>query len=149
MFTTLTRATYAAPTYAQARQVSRETSGHGASAQAYALREKILEVDAWLRTRPRPSVVEVHPELSFATLAGAPMAASKKTPHGARARRAALAAVGLEAPAWYPGSDFTEDDLLDACAAAWSAARCAAGSAVSYPEEPEVFGDAIPAAIRA
>ena len=147
VFTTLTRATYAAPTYAEAREVSLATSGSGAPAQAYRLREKLLQVDEWLRTRPPVRVVEVHPELSFAEIAGAPLLSKKREPDGAAARRRALTATGLVPPPFYPGSGFAEDDLLDACAAAWTALRCAAGTARSLPEEPEVFGDGLEAAI--
>ena len=32
------------------------------------LRERILEVDAWVRSRPTVTVIEVHPEVSFATM---------------------------------------------------------------------------------
>jgi len=39
------------------------------------------------------------------------------------------------------------DDLLDACAVAWTAARYAAGTAYSLPDPPEVFSDGIPASI--
>ena len=147
VFTTLTRATYAAETYAEAREVSLATSGAGAPAQAYRLREKLLQVDDWVRGRPAVRVVEVHPELCFAEIAGAPLLTKKREPEGAASRRGALAAVGLVAPPFYAGSGFAEDDLLDACAAAWSAARVVAGTARSLPDEPERFSDGIPAAI--
>jgi predicted RNase H-like nuclease len=150
VFTTLTRAAYAAETYEQGRAENlAATDGvRSASAQAYALRAKILEVDGWLRQRPAVDVIEVHPELSFARMTGSPILARKKDPDGVRQRREALEAVGLVAPAWYRGSGFGEDDLLDACAAAWSAVRYAAGEAESLPPVPEVFSDGIPAAIR-
>jgi predicted RNase H-like nuclease len=149
VFTTLTRAAYQAETYEQGRAANlAATDGlRSASAQAFALRDRILDVDAWVRTRPTVAVIEVHPELSFARMAGAPILTPKKDAAGLLARRAALAAVGLAAPAWYRGSGFGEDDLLDACAAAWSAVRYAAGAAQSLPEEPEVFSDGILAAI--
>jgi predicted RNase H-like nuclease len=149
VFTTLTRAAYQASTYEQGRAANlAATDGlRSASAQAFALRTRILDVDAWLRTRPTVAVIEVHPELSFARMAGVPIGTSKKDADGLRDRRAALASVGLTAPAWYRGSGFGEDDLLDACAAAWSAVRYAAGEAESLPEVPEVFSDGLPAAI--
>jgi predicted RNase H-like nuclease len=149
VFSTLTRAAYEAPTYAEAREAQlAATGGTGASAQAYALRAKILEVDGWLRNRPGVEVVEVHPELSFARMAGTPLLARKKDPEGVADRRAALRSAGLEVPGWLSGSGFAEDDLLDAAAAAWTAVRHSQGVAESLPEEPEVFGDGIPAAIR-
>ena len=48
-----------------------------------------------------------------------------------------------------PGAGFGEDDLLDACASAWSAVRHSLGRSESFPEAPEVFSDGIPAAIWA
>lgn len=149
IFTTLTRAAYEAPTYEQARAANiATTGGASASAQAYALGPKILDVDGWVRADPGTTVIEVHPELSFARMAGAPILARKKDADGVAARRAALLAEGLVAPAWFRGSGFGEDDLLDACAAAWSAARHDQGLTESFPAEPELFRDGIPAAIH-
>jgi predicted RNase H-like nuclease len=42
----------------------------------------------------------------------------------------------LQHPAW-PKSKVAEDDILDACACAWSAARIARGEHISLPAEPE------------
>ncbi|WP_162599684.1 DUF429 domain-containing protein [Nocardioides solisilvae] len=150
VFTTLTRAAYEATTYAEARaaQVA-ATGGTSASAQAWALRERILDVDGYVRGGPPARVVEVHPELSFAHLAGGPLVEPKRTPEGQRLRREALRAAGFPLPWLAAGPSYAVDDLLDACAVAWSAARCAVGRAVSFPEVPEVFSDGIPAAIRA
>lgn len=150
VFATLTRSAYLAETYEEARTHNLEATGglSSASAQSYALRTKILEVEAWIRSNPGVEVIEVHPELSFARLAGAPILPRKKDPDGIAARRAALGAVGLEPPMWMRGIGFAEDDLLDACAAAWTAVRHARGETESFPPAPEVFSDGIPAAIR-
>ena len=150
VFTTLTRAAYGAPSYAEAREANLRATGgtHSASAQAWALREKILDADTWVRSGPPMSVIEVHPELAFARMAGAPLLPGKRTTEGVQARRAALHSVGLTPPGWFRGSPFAEDDLLDACAAAWSGWRHSVGRAECFPEPPEVFGDGIPAAIR-
>lgn len=150
VFATLTRSAYTAETYEAGRVRNLEATGGrtSASAQAYALRTKILEVDEWVRSRPGVAVIEVHPELCFARLAGAPILPRKKDPDGVAARRAALVRAGLEPPMWMRGIGFGEDDLLDACAAAWTAVRHARGEAESYPPVPEVFSDGIPAAIR-
>ncbi|WP_457208148.1 DUF429 domain-containing protein [Nocardioides sp. P5_C9_2] len=150
VFPTLTRAAYEAQTYelARAAHLAATDGERSASAQAYALGPKVLEVDAWVRSGPGPEVIEVHPELSFARMAGSPVLARKKDREGVVARRAALLAHGLTAPAWSRGAGFGEDDLLDACAAAWSAARHERGASESFPARPEVFGDGIPAAIR-
>lgn len=150
VFSTLTRAAYRAGSYEEARAANLAATGgeSSASAQAYALGAKILEVDEWVRSGPGTEVIEVHPELSFARMAGSPLLVRKKDPAGARARRDALLAQGLRAPAWFRGAGFAEDDLLDACAAVWSAARHDRGDSESFPAEPETFSDEIPSAIR-
>jgi predicted RNase H-like nuclease len=90
--------------------------------------------------------VEVHPELSFASMTGGPLP-PKKTSAGVAARREALAAQGVAVPPLPPPARV--DDLLDACAVAWTARRHLEGKASSYPTEPEVFSDGLPAAIWA
>ncbi|MFM6849579.1 MAG: DUF429 domain-containing protein [Terrabacter sp.] len=149
IFSTLTRAAYLADTRLEADAANRSLVGQGVGAQAFALREKIVEVDAWLRTRPTVTVLEVHPELSFATMTGAPIKASKKTDEGRAQRLAALADAGLARPSVLEGQGYAADDVLDACAVAWTAARHAAGLARPLPDPPETFSDGIPAAIWA
>ncbi|MGL4177955.1 MAG: DUF429 domain-containing protein [Dermatophilaceae bacterium] len=147
VFTTLTRPAYLAADRAEADAVNRALSGQGVGAQAFALRAKIVEVDAWVRTRPTVEVVEIHPEVSFAEMSGAPITAGKRTEEGARRRLEALAAAGVARPSVLSGRGYATDDVLDACAVAWSAARRAAGAARSLPDPPEVFSDGVPAAI--
>ena len=149
IFSTLTRSAYAAATRLEADAVNRELVGQGVGAQAFALRDKIVEVDAWLRTRPTVTVLEIHPELSFTTMTGEPILASKKTDEGRSLRLEALAAAGIARPSVLQGQGYAADDVLDACAVAWSAARHANGRARSLPDPPEVFSDGIPAAIWA
>ncbi|HET6154677.1 MAG TPA: DUF429 domain-containing protein [Marmoricola sp.] len=150
VFSTLTRSAYLAETYAEGREQNlAATDDHfSASAQAYALRTKILDVDGWVRGSPGGVVIEAHPELSFARMAGAPLVERKKDPEGALVRRETLRRHGIAAPAWFSGSGFAEDDLLDACAIAWTAARHADGETESFPAEPEYFSDGLPAVIR-
>jgi predicted RNase H-like nuclease len=147
VFTTLTRSAYDAGSRAESDTVNRGLSGQGVGAQAYGLRDKILEVDAWVRSRPTVAVLEVHPELSFAVMTGAPVLTKKKTDEGRAARLAALAAAGIASPSVLKGDGYAADDVLDACAAAWTAARRTNGLARSLPEPPETFSDGIPAAI--
>lgn len=147
IFTTLTRAAYAEPTRAAADPVNRALTGQGVGAQAFGLRAKILEVDAWVRSRPTVRVLEAHPELCFATMTGAPIAAGKKTDEGRAARLAALREAGLASPSVLSGNGYAADDVLDACAAAWTAARWVDGEARPLPDPPETFSDGIPAAI--
>ena len=148
VFTTLTREAYLAGDRAAADAVNRGLSGQGVGAQAFALRAKILEVDAWLRTRPTVEVVEVHPEVSFTTMTGGPLP-GKRTPEGQQARLEALREAGIARPSVLKGSGYAADDVLDACAVAWSAHRRATGDARFLPDPPEVFSDGIRAAIVA
>jgi predicted RNase H-like nuclease len=73
---------------------------------------------------------------------------SKRTAAGLRAREDALSAAGVTPPAYQARQGYTADDLVDACAAAWSARRVACGTAESLPQSPETFSDGLPAAIR-
>jgi predicted RNase H-like nuclease len=93
-------------------------------------------------------VVEAHPELCFAALAGAPLPERKHSWAGAVRRRALLAAAGIEVPDDLgPAGAVPVDDVLDAAAVAWTAARVAAGAARSLPDPPEVLAGGVPAAI--
>lgn len=146
VFTTATRAALQSATHAEAVQVNRELAGSGLSIQAYGLGPKILEVDAWVRTAGR-TVIEVHPEVSFAELNGGHLGAAKSTAEGLEQRRSALLAQGIALPDPLHRPRVGADDVLDAAAAAWTARRYAAGDAVSLPDPPEVFSDGWPAAI--
>jgi predicted RNase H-like nuclease len=148
LFLTPIRAALQAHDLAAANAISRTVTGQGVSAQAFALRAKVLQVDGWVRTT-RTRVVEVHPELSFTVLNGAPLAANKRTPQGRTRRLELLQQVSLDLSGWATGRPrgVAVDDLLDAGAAAWSAARVATGLAHCRPDPPEQFSDAWPAAI--
>ena len=147
VFATLTRSAYLAPGRAEADAVNRGLSGQGVGAQAFGLRDKIVEVDTWLRGRPTVEVIEVHPEVSFAAMAGAPLP-PKRTEDGQAKRLATLAASGIARPSVLKGSGYAPDDVLDACAVAWSAHRRATGEGRRLPDPPEVFSDGIRAAIH-
>jgi predicted RNase H-like nuclease len=148
LFMTPVRAALLMPGPAEANTRNRELTGYGVSRQAFALAGRILQVDEWLADCRIP-VVEVHPELCFATMAGAPLADSKKTWAGMVARRALLARQGIAVPdeLGRPGALAATDDVLDAAAVAWTARRVAGGIARSYPDPPERFEDGSSAAI--
>lgn len=150
VFPTPVREALAATSHAEASAVHLRATGKGLSRQAYALGKKVLEVDAWARTAPMP-VIEVHPELSFATMAGHPLAHPKSTWAGSEERRALLASAGVAVPSdlGVAGGMAAPDDVLDAAAVCWTAQRFATGRAVSHPETPERFGDGHEAAIWA
>jgi predicted RNase H-like nuclease len=149
VFATPPRRAIEAGSYAEARAIGKELTGKGVSAQAYALRQKVLDVDAYVRVRPPLRVVEVHPEVSFAAMGGGPVAWSKRTWRGQHERRRLLATAGLVVPDDLGplGELSPADDVLDAAAAAWTALRVAHGQASSLPERPEAFSDGWPAAI--
>ncbi len=154
IFATPVRAALVEPDYATAVLVNRELTGQGFSRQAYGLRAKVLEVDALVRdpTTPLPAggpLLEVHPELSFAIMAGAPLVHGKKTWAGAVERQARLAEQDIVI-----GSDLGPDpgragvdDVLDAAAAAWTARRHRDGSARSLPDPPDRYSDEVTCAI--
>lgn len=121
-----------------AQEVSRQAMGQGISKQARALGPRILALDAVLAGRPGHRVVEVHPELSFALLAGRVLD-RKKSPDGVEQRLTALSE-------WIPGArglvalrprDVPIDDALDALAALWSAVRWRDGLARSLPADAQ------------
>jgi len=142
------------PSHADANRCCRELTGRGMSIQAWGLRGKLLEADEFRRAAAAapplydaPPLCEVHPELSFAALAGgAPLADSKHTPGGLAIRRALLAEAGIALPPRVPGA--AEDDLLDAAAVAWSAGRIAAGAAVTLGDPDQRADDGREIAIR-
>jgi predicted RNase H-like nuclease len=117
------------------------------SKQCFMLFPKIREIDAEIIPELQCRVWEVHPELAFWAMNGCqsvPLAKkikSRPNPEGMALRRELLTRNGfpvdrLQHPSW-PKSKVAEDDILDACACAWSAARIARGEHISLPAEPE------------
>jgi predicted RNase H-like nuclease len=146
VLTTPVREAVYAATFGEANAISREKVGSGLSQQAYALRRRIIEVDAYVRHDLPFRLVEVVPELSYAQLAGAPMTTRRGSAEGSRERREALAVAGIYTPAHAPVGVPTEA-MLDACAAAWTAHRVKAGEARSLPDAPATGSDGITSAI--
>lgn len=149
VFLTPVRAALLADTYADALATSRELTGQGISSQAYRLRAKILQVDRWRQGALTCPVVEAHPELSFAAMAGAPLRDSKSTWAGVARRGELLAAQGidLDGDLGLAGLRVGVDDVLDAAAVAWTARRVAAGSARRLPADTERFSDGVDCAV--
>jgi predicted RNase H-like nuclease len=148
VFVTPVRLALLIENHAEASALNRRLTGTGISRQAYNLRDKILQVDDWLRRAPS-LVVEAHPELSFGEMAGVPLADSKSTWPGAVRRRRLLVEAGLDVSGdlGLSGHQVGVDDVLDAAAVAWTAARIARGAARCRPDPPEEFSDGLPAAI--
>lgn len=153
VFMTPVRAALEAPDHATAKRLNTAAAGQSVSAQAYGLRQRILEVDGWLHDTQtgsdRPPVYEAHPEVSFAGLAGETLANGKRTWAGSEHRRMLLARDGIFVAGTLgaAGELAAVDDVLDAAAVTWTAARLATGDALSLPDSPEVFSDGLPAAI--
>ena len=132
VFFTPPRPVLEAPTYQEGNQLSRHDYERGVSAQAYALGQKILEVDPIAASNDR--IIEVHPEVCFCAMKGGPLDYSKHSWNGQAERRQLIARAGIELPdELEDAGTVPPDDLLDASAAAWTAWRVAAGRAQVLP----------------
>jgi predicted RNase H-like nuclease len=81
-------------------------------------------------------------------MAGHPLPDGKRTWAGAEHRRMLLAREGLfVGDLGEAGRRALVDDVLDAAAAAWTAARILTGDATSLPDPPEPTPDGLAAAI--
>lgn len=138
------RAVWAQVSYQAASQLCRELTGQGFSIQAWGLRAKLLEADRYRGNCGHP-LYEVHPELAFGAMAGAPLAHSKHTAAGRDLRGELLSRAGIEVPL-VPRAPVT--DTLDAAAVAWSAWRIATGQAVLIPARPQRDDQGLQIAIR-
>lgn len=125
-----------AESYVDANQILTALGVPKLSRQAWNLVPRVVEVTAIARSDRR--VVEVHPEVSFAVMAGQPLLWSKKSWNGLQQRRRLLVSAGIVLP---DGSEslagVVTDDVVDAAAAAWSARRVANGTARTFPDRPE------------
>jgi predicted RNase H-like nuclease len=148
VFMTPVRPALAEEDYAAATAVNAQLAGEGISRQAHGLRTKILHVDQWVR-QAQQRVVEVHPEASFACLAGGPLTVRKSTWAGVVRRWQLLARAGitLDDELGLAGEKAGIDDILDAAVVAWTALRVARGRARSIPDPPELFSDELPCSI--
>ena len=143
------RAVWGEPAYAAASLRCRELTGKGLSVQAWGLRAKLLDADAYRETCAHP-MYEVHPELAFSALSGAPLALSKHSALGLDLRRGLLARTGIVLPAGPapPVSRAPAADTLDAAVVAWSAWRIATGRAVVIPDRPQRDDQGLQIAMR-
>lgn len=120
-----------AATHADAVQACRDAGVPGVSQQAFALRHKIFEISESIDD---PRVYEVHPEVSFAAIRGAPLQYGKRSWNGHHERLSILTATGIRIPTKLGELRRAGvDDVLDAIAAAWTAERIAAGTAEWLP----------------
>lgn len=143
VFPTPVRTVLACSTYPDALEASRRACGVGLPKQSWFLVPKLRELDDVMRrVRLVDAILEVSPELAFAALAGAPLVDPKRSADGLRARRELLAPLfpGLDGllATRYPGT--APDDLLDACALAWSARRLQLGQGCRVGDEFDAVG---------
>lgn len=116
------------------------------SKQCFNLLPKIREVDGVITPDLQQRIYEVHPELAFWALNGEQAlelpkkVKSRANPPGLELRRTLLRDAGFPIdrlkPDNWPKSKVGEDDILDACACAWSAMRIFRGEHISLPPEP-------------
>ncbi len=129
--------------YGEARNVSRQHSipPKSPSRQSFGIFKKIREIDSLITPDLQSRVHEVHPEVSFWAMSErVDMPSRKKLEQGLHERRKALGAAGFPIHQ-LPGSPYrktqvADDDLIDACACAWSARRILRGEHISFPENP-------------
>ncbi|MCZ7665151.1 MAG: DUF429 domain-containing protein [Thermoleophilia bacterium] len=130
-------------TYEEAAAATRALSAKGRSLtrQSFGLFPKLREVDGLMTPERQAVVREVHPELCFATMNGdRPMVESKTNQEGQRQRISLLREAGFvsieETVSSLSGKGVRIDDILDAHACCWTAARIVRAEADRIPEEP-------------
>lgn len=138
VFPTPVRATLSAPSYEMACMISARTSGKKISKQTFCILPRIDYVDKILRMSPEliNSVYEVHPEVCFAYWnSGRPLQHPKKSGFGFMERLTIVEQVFGKSPydvrATVPRKQATDDDILDAFAALWTAQRIHDGTAIA------------------
>jgi len=151
VFSTPVRPAVSAATYDEARTASIAfTGGKSLSKQAWAITEKIRDVDRHIASATA-RILEGHPEVSFRAIAGSPIEHYKKSLPGAMMRRELLASEGIDLPIDL-GSGLkgaATDDVHDAAAMAWTARRVERGESDRFPsmDRAERFSDGIDSAI--
>ncbi|MFM9943565.1 MAG: DUF429 domain-containing protein [Hyphomicrobiaceae bacterium] len=116
------------------------------SKQTFNLFPKMREVDRLLTPELQRRVIECHPEAAFVQMNGgvaldlAKKIKSRPSEPGLALRRDLLERAGFPRALLdvKPGrvADAGPDDLLDACACAWTAARVRSGTAMRFPADP-------------
>lgn len=147
VFAVPSRAAIMAQDYREACRIALTTSEppRKVAKQTFNLFGKIREIDALMSPALQRRVKEVHPEVAFWALnGGQPLGEPKKVKSRPYPPGLALR-LGLLCGAGYPddllarlpkGVGAGADDLLDAAANSWSAARIATGTAQRFPAEP-------------
>ncbi|HEX2105427.1 MAG TPA: DUF429 domain-containing protein [Solirubrobacteraceae bacterium] len=128
VFLTPLRAAVEEPDFATATAAHAAATGKGISRQAHALSRMILDAEPVAAADER--MHEGHPEASFRAMAGMDLQEPKTSWNGLQSRIALLAEEGIELPADLAAAGRVRpDDVVDAAALGWTAARIAAGTA--------------------
>ncbi|MGO8951970.1 MAG: DUF429 domain-containing protein [Rhodomicrobium sp.] len=110
------------------------------SKQTFHLFPKIGEVDAVMTPALQSRVFECHPEVAFFVMNGRQALHEPKKRGGLDRRKSLLTAQGFSqeflSEAVFRRAEARADDILDACACAWTAARIFKGEAIRFPELP-------------
>ncbi len=136
-FPTPAHAVLGAESWDEALALSRQASGKGISKQAFNLMPKVRQIRSVIRPADQPRFSEVHPETSFAVMAaqaGVAPLQPKKMSEGKRQRQGLLASelgevVAQAALNHDRAAGASDEDVLDALAAAWTARRMVSGEA--------------------
>jgi predicted RNase H-like nuclease len=128
VFPTPVRAVLGATSYPEALEISRRVAGVGLSRQAFNLLPRMREVDGVVDPADQERIVECHPELAFARLAGRPLPEPKRTSAGRAERLDLLEPFAAGAAGLAPPRGARPDDVLDALVLATVAARVATGA---------------------
>jgi predicted RNase H-like nuclease len=131
----------AAKSYADASATQFACAGRKLSTQSFFIMDKIRQVDAVITPALQNRVREIHPEVTFYVLNGRqPARYSKKTLAGRQERIDLLShvfpTVAQAIDKTRRAGEVEPDDVLDALAAAWTAAQATLGQAVTLPERP-------------
>jgi predicted RNase H-like nuclease len=135
-----------AETREEADRITRSVDGRGVGAQAFAIYERVRQMDAVLSEKPglQDFVREIHPELCFMEWnGGVPMRDSKRTPEG-KAARARLVGEHFGDDARESVRDahrvrlVADDDIHDSFAALWTAERICRGKGRVKPEQAAI-----------
>lgn len=135
-----------ANSYGEANQINRKSSLNniGISQQAYGIFPKLKEIDEFMTPERQKIIREIHPELCFYELNNkTSLEKSKSSSEGSMERGKLLAGVGygslinsyLSNQYSHP---FKLDDMLDACAACWTAERIYNGKTIVIPEKEDI-----------
>lgn len=150
VFSSPVRAALAQPTYPLALQANRQAGpvSIGLSKQTWCLFPKMRDIDAVMTPALQARCKEIHPEVSFAELRNQVAPANpffakldrKVSQIGQDQRERLLKCAGFtnlsRLIAAGKAARAKPDDVLDACAAAWTAQRIFQGYAVSLPATP-------------